>query len=160
MSNLPQRRQDLNRLMIITCRQVYNPLALACYQMGRPQSILKRIELDVLKCFSDKFFLRACIFPHAKISKNQEFASLTVLHEVLPYTCYTMTLCIQKVFIATNICLCDNSHIFFDFGEQRYMSNLQLEVCIVSLHWHSAILCYTMMIPSLMLPMTRRRPFW
>ena len=36
---------------------------------------------------------------------------LTVLNEVLPYIGYTMTPCIQKVFIATYICLCDNSHI-------------------------------------------------
>ena len=35
----------------------------------------------------------------------------------------------------------------FDFGEQRLMSNLQLELCIVSLRWNSTILCYTMMIP-------------
>ena len=32
--------------------------------------------------------------------------------------------------------------------------NLKLELCIVSMYWNSPILCYTMMIPSLMLPMT------
>ena len=113
MPKLPQGRQGLNRLMIVS--QVYNPLALACYQMGRPQSILMRIELDVLNCISDNFFLIACSFPHAKIPEDQESASLTVLNEVLPYTRYTMTLFMQKLFIATNICLCnkhdDMSHI-------------------------------------------------
>ena len=73
LSKLPQGRQGLNRLMIVT--QVYNPLAFACYQMGRPQSIFMRIYLDILKCthyllftcISDNFW--ACIFLHANSRK-------------------------------------------------------------------------------------------
>ena len=50
-------------------------------------------------CFSDKFSLRPYIFPHA--TENQESASLMVTNKVMSYTDYTMTPCIQKVFIAT-----------------------------------------------------------
>ena len=58
-----------------------------------------------------QFFLKSMYISSCKIPENLESASLTVLNEVLPYTGYTMTLCMQKVFIATCICLCDNSHI-------------------------------------------------
>ena len=58
-----------------------------------------------------QFFLKTMYFSSCKIPQNQESASLTVLNEVLSYTGYTMTPCMQKVFIATYICLCDNSHI-------------------------------------------------
>ena len=87
-----------------------------------------------------QFFLKSMYFSSFKIPENQESASLTVLSEGTPYTGYTMTLCMQKVFIAKYICLCDNSHIrvsdprrtLFDSGEQRKISNLQLELYIVS----------------------------
>ena len=58
-----------------------------------------------------QFFLKSMYFSSCKIPENLKSASLTVLNEVLPYTGYTMTLCMQKVFIATYICLYDNSHI-------------------------------------------------
>ena len=58
-----------------------------------------------------QIFLKSMYFSSCKIPQNQESASLTVLNEVLPYTGYTMTPCMQKVFIATYICLYDNSHI-------------------------------------------------
>ena len=70
------------------------------------------------KCFSDKFSWRAFIFPHAKFLKNQESASLMVTNKVMSYTDYTMTPCLQKVSIATYICIWStmynhyaNSHI-------------------------------------------------
>ena len=158
--------------MIVTQVYKYNPFA--CYQMSRPQSILMRIYLDILKCthyllhvYFRQFFLKSVYFSSCKIPKNQESAYLTVLNEVLPYTGYTMTPGMQKGFIAAYICLCDNSHIcclwpkkdptgiWFWGTNLRKMSNLQLELCIVSLRWNSTILCYTMM-----LPMTWRGPFW
>ena len=54
------------------------------------------------------FFLKSMHFSSCKIPENQESASLTVLNEVLPYTGYIMTRCMQKVFTAAYICLCDN----------------------------------------------------
>ena len=111
---IPQGRQGLNRLMIVT--QVYNPFA--CYQMSRPQSILMRFNLDIFKCthyllhmYFRQFFLKSMYFSSCKIPENQESASLTILNKVLAYTGYTMTRCMQKVFIAAYIRLCDNSHI-------------------------------------------------
>ena len=105
------------RLMIAA--QVYNPSAFSCYQIGRPQSILMRIYLVILKCthyllhmYFRQFFLKSMYFSSCKIPENQESASLTVLNEVLPFSGYTMTPCMQKVFIAAYICLCDNSHIY------------------------------------------------
>ena len=50
-------------------------------------------------------------FSSCKIPEYQESAYLTVLNKVLPYTGYIMTRCMQKGFIASYICLCDNSHI-------------------------------------------------
>ena len=100
--------------MIVT--QVYNPFV--CYQMSRPQFILMRIYLDILKCthylfhmYFRQFFLKSMYFSSCKIPENQESSSLTVLNKVLPYTGYTMTRCMQKDFIAAYICLCDNSYI-------------------------------------------------
>ena len=55
--------------------------------------------------FSDKFSLRVFSFPYAKFLKNQESASLMVTNKVMSYTDYTMTPCIQEVFIATYICI-------------------------------------------------------
>ena len=102
--------------MIVT--QVYNPFAFACYQMGRPQSILMRIYLDILKCtyyvlnmYFRQFFLKSMYFSSWKISENQESVSLTVLNEVLPYTGLYNDSPYSKGFIAAYICLCDDSHI-------------------------------------------------
>ena len=58
-----------------------------------------------------QFCLQNMYFSSYKIPENQESASLTVLNKVLPYAGYTMTRCMEKVFIATYICLCDNLHI-------------------------------------------------
>ena len=52
-----------------------------------------------------KFSLRAFNFSSCKIPENQESASLMVTNKVMSYTDYTMTPCIQKVFIATYICI-------------------------------------------------------
>ena len=53
-------------------------------------------------CFSDNFF-KSIYFSSCKIPENRESASLMVTNKVMPYTDYTMTPCIQKVFIATYI---------------------------------------------------------
>ena len=58
-----------------------------------------------------QIFPKSMYFSSCKIPENQESTSLTVLNEGLSYTGYTMTPCMQKVLIATYICLCDNSHI-------------------------------------------------
>ena len=61
--------------------QVYNPLAFACYQIGRPQSILMRIYLDILECthyllhmYFRQFFLLSMYFSSCKIPENQKSA--------------------------------------------------------------------------------------
>ena len=116
--------------------------------------------------FSDKFSLRAFIFPHAKFLKTRNLHRLImVTNKVMSYTDYAMTPCIQKVFNATYICIWStmynhyaNSHICCLWLEKDSIwflgtkVNLWLELCIVSMYWNSPILCYTMMIPSLMLP--------
>ena len=92
-------------------------------------------------CITDNFFLKSMYFSSRKIPENQESASLTVLNEVLPYTGYTMTPCMQKVLlqhifvyvIIHTYVVFDLRRTLFDFGEQRKISNLQLELCIVSL---------------------------
>ena len=60
---------------------------------------LRSSNICLENCFSDKFSLRAFI------PENQESASLMVTNKVMSYTDYTMTPCIQKVFIATYICI-------------------------------------------------------
>ena len=55
--------------------------------------------------FQTNFSLRAFNFSSCKIPENQESASLMVTNKVMSYTDYTMTPCIQKVFIATYICI-------------------------------------------------------
>ena len=55
-------------------------------------------NISLKNCFSNKFFLRAFIFSSCKIPENQESASLMVTNKVLPYTNYSITPCIQKVF--------------------------------------------------------------
>ena len=66
---------------------------------------LRSSNICLKNCFSDKFSLRAFIFPHAKFPANQESASLMVTNKGMSYTDYTMTPCIQKDFIATYICI-------------------------------------------------------
>ena len=55
--------------------------------------------------FRKKFFLKSIYFSSCKISENLESASLMVPNKDMPYTDYNMTHCIQKVFIATYICI-------------------------------------------------------
>ena len=78
---------------------------------------LRSSNICLKNCFSDKFSLRAFIFPHAKFVKTRNL-HLLWLQTVMSYTDYTMTPCIQKVFIATYICIWStmynhyaNSHI-------------------------------------------------
>ena len=155
LSKLPQGRQGLNRLMIAT--QVYNPLAFACYQMGRPQSMPIRIYLDILKrTYFRQFFLRACIFLHTKFLKTRN------LHYSSKWSSgYTITSCMQKVFIAAYICLCNNSHIILCFLWPEkdpiwfWGTKENIRLAAWTMHRFSTILCYTMM-----LPMTWRGLFW
>ena len=70
------------------------------------------------KLFFRQIFLQIIYFPSCKIPENQESASLMVTNKVMSYTDYTMTPCIEKVFIATYICIWStmynhyaNSHI-------------------------------------------------
>ena len=70
------------------------------------------------KLFFRQTFLKSIYFSSCKIPENQESASLMVTNKVMSYTNNTMTLCIQKVFIATHICIWStmynhyaNSHI-------------------------------------------------
>ena len=105
-------------------------------------------SLSFPRVFQTIFFIKSMYISSCKIPENLESASLTVLNEVLPYTGYTMTPCMQKVFIATYICLLQHIFVYmiihtyvvfdprrtlFDSGEQRKILNLQLELCIVSL---------------------------
>ena len=64
---------------------------------------LRSSNICFKNCFSDKVSLRA--ISSCKIPENQESASLMVTNKVMSYTDYTMTPCIQKVFIATYICI-------------------------------------------------------
>ena len=71
-----------------------------------------------LKMFFRQIYLKSIYFSSCKIPENQESASLMVTNKVMSYTDYTMTPCIQKVFIATYICIWStvynhyaNSHI-------------------------------------------------
>ena len=57
------------------------------------------------KLFFRQIFLKSIYFFSCKIPENQESASLMVTNKVMSYTDYTMTPCIQKVFIATYICI-------------------------------------------------------
>ena len=59
------------------------------------------------KLFLRQIFLKSIYFSSSKIPENQESASLMVTNKVMPYTDYTMTPCIQKVFIATYIFVTD-----------------------------------------------------
>ena len=90
-----------------------------------------------------QIFLKSMYFSSCKISENHESASLTVLNEVLPYTGYPMTLCIQKVFIATNICLCDNSHICCLWPEKNpiwfWETKVNVKLAAWTLHRFSAL---------------------
>ena len=52
-----------------------------------------------------QIFLQSIYLSSCKIPENQESASLMVTNKVMSYTDYTMTPCIQKVFIATYICI-------------------------------------------------------
>ena len=88
-----------------------------------------------LKLFFRQIFLKSIYFSSCKIPENQESASLMVTSKVMSYTDYTMTPCIQKVFIATYInfvydrqCIIimlihiyvvyDSRRTLFDFWEQ------------------------------------------
>ena len=91
-----------------------------------------------------QFFLKSMYFSSCKIPENQESLSLTVLNEVLPYTGYTMTPCMQKVFIAAYICLCDNSHIYIlsltREGPYLILGNKgKYKTCSLNLHRFSAM---------------------
>ena len=55
------------------------------------------------KLFLRQIFLKSINFSSCKIPENQESSSLMVTNKDMPYTDYTMTPCIQKVFIATYI---------------------------------------------------------
>ena len=55
--------------------------------------------------FFRQIFLKSIYFSSCKIPENQESASLMVTNKVMTYTDYTMTPFIQKVFIATYICI-------------------------------------------------------
>ena len=57
------------------------------------------------KLFFRQIYLKSIYFSSCKIPENQESASLMVTNKVMSYTDYTMTPCIQKVFIATYICI-------------------------------------------------------
>ena len=126
---------------------------------------LRSSNICLKNCFSDKFSLRAFIFPHAKSLKTRNLHLLWLQSYVL-YWLHHDSLYI-KGFIATYICIWStmyyhyaNSHICCLWLEKDPIwflgtkVNLKLELCIVSMYWNSPILCYTMMIPSLMLPMT------
>ena len=82
-----------------------------------------------------QFFLKSIYFSSYKIPETQKSASLMVTDKVMPYTDYTMTPCIQKVFIATYIlvnywqCIIimiihtfvvyDSRRPLYDFAEKR-----------------------------------------
>ena len=55
------------------------------------------------KLFFRHILLKSIYFSSCKIPENQESASLMITNKVMSYTDYTMTPCIQKVFIATYI---------------------------------------------------------
>ena len=128
---------------------------------------LRSSNICLKKLFFRQIFLKSIYFSSCKLPENQESASLMVTNKVMSYTDYTMTPCIQKVFIATYICIWSTmynhyaySHICCLWLEKDPIwflgtkVNLYFELCIVSMYWNLPILCYTMMIPSLMLPMT------
>ena len=85
--------------------------------------------------FFRHIFLKSIYFSSYKIPENLESASLMVTNKVMSYTDYTMSPCIQKVFIATYIFVYDRQCIIimlihtyvvydsrrtlFDFWEQR-----------------------------------------
>ena len=59
-------------------------------------------------------FLKNIYFSSCKIPENQESASRMVTNKVMSYTDYTMTPCIQKVFIATYTkCICIWSTMYY-----------------------------------------------
>ena len=95
--------------------------------------------------FLRQIFLKSIYFSSCKIPENQESASLMVTNKVMPYTDYTMTPCIQKVFIATYIfvndwqCIIimiihtfvvyDSRRTLYDFGEKKVNFNLTSFLC-------------------------------
>ena len=89
--------------------------------------------------FFRQIFLKSIYFSSCKIPENQESTSLMVTNKVMSYTDYTMTPSIQKVFIATCICIWSTMYIImlihtyvvydsrrtlFDFWEQRWTCSL------------------------------------
>ena len=117
-------------------------------------------------CFSDKFSLRTFIFPHAKFLKTRNLHPLwlqtkcNVLYWLRNDSMYTKGFHCNIYLWSTMYNHYTNSHICCLWLEKDPIwflgtkVNLYLELCIVSMYWNSPILWYTMMIPSLMLPMT------
>ena len=56
-------------------------------------------------CFSDKFSLRAFIFPYAKFLKTRNLHILWLQTKLCLIFDYIITPCIQNFFIATYICI-------------------------------------------------------
>ena len=128
--------------------------------------LLKSSNICLKNCFSDKFSLRAFIFPHAKFLKTRNL-HLLWLKTNLCLILTTPWLPVYKRFLLQHIFVYDRQFIIIMLIHTCCLLlekdpiwflgtkvNLYLEFCIVSMNWNSAILCYTMMIPSLMLPMT------
>ena len=66
---------------------------------------LRSSNICLKKLFFRQIFLKSIYFSSCKIPENQESASLMVTNKDMSYTDYTMTPCIQKVFIAAYICI-------------------------------------------------------
>ena len=74
------------------------------------------------KLFFRQIFLKSIYFSSCKIPENQESASLMVTNKVMPYTDYTITLCIQNVFIATYICKWLTMYNHYDYSHMLSMT--------------------------------------
>ena len=67
-----------------------------------------------------QIFIKSIYFSSCKIHENQESASLMVTNKFLSYTDYSMTPCIQKVFIAT--CICIRSTMYNHYAYSHILS--------------------------------------
>ena len=73
------------------------------------------------KLFFRQIFLKSIYFSSCKNPENQESASLMVTNKVISYTDHTMTPCIQKVFIATYICIWSTMYNHYAYSHICYL---------------------------------------
>ena len=125
--------------MIVT--QVYNPLAFACYQMGRPQIDILKCTQCLLHMYFRQFFLKSMYFSSCKIPENQKSVSYLQFYLILA----TQWLPVYKRFLLQHIfvhviihtyVVFDPRRTLFDYGEQI---KVNVKIAAWTLHHFSTL---------------------